>query len=137
MILARKVCERSIAFYSEIYDWAGEYRLINIEKREILLGGRSVWYSNDESIPADLTSVFHEIHLKDWRRMTQEVSICMRTHTSLSEDLACESISRGQHPIRRHDVDLLRRASRLLYGSGIDGRQRRLRSQFVCHGVAQ
>ena len=58
--------------FGDIYDWAGEYRIINIEKREELLGGRSVWYSNDESIPADLASVFHEIRLKDWRKMTRE-----------------------------------------------------------------
>lgn len=28
--------------FGDIYDWAGEYRKINIEKAEQLLGGRSV-----------------------------------------------------------------------------------------------
>lgn len=37
-----------------------QYRIINIEKRERLLGGRSVWYSNDEDIPRDLDpELFH------------------------------------------------------------------------------
>ena len=58
--------------FGDIYDWAGEYRLINIEKRESLLGGRSVWYSNDEDIPADLEAVFYEIGARNWQRMTRE-----------------------------------------------------------------
>ena len=58
--------------FGDIYDWAGEYRIINIEKRESLLGGRSVWYSNDEDIPSDLETVFAELRAKDWRQMTRE-----------------------------------------------------------------
>lgn len=60
------------ALFGDIYDWAGEYRLINIEKRESLLGGRSVWYSNDDTIANDLESVFQEIRFKDWRQMSRE-----------------------------------------------------------------
>lgn len=37
--------------FGDIYDWAGKFRIINIEKREKLLAGRSVWYSNDDAIP--------------------------------------------------------------------------------------
>ena len=48
------LCEIHRFLFGDIYDWAGKYRLINIEKRERLLGGRSVWYSNDEAIPDDL-----------------------------------------------------------------------------------
>ena len=44
--------------FGDIYDWAGQYRIINIEKRERLLGGRSVWYSNDEAIPDDWQEEF-------------------------------------------------------------------------------
>ena len=29
--------------FGDIYQWAGEYRIINIAKREKLLAGRSVW----------------------------------------------------------------------------------------------
>ena len=31
--------------FGDIYDWAGKFRIINIEKREKLLAGRSVWYA--------------------------------------------------------------------------------------------
>ena len=54
------LCELHQFLFGDIYDWAGKYRLINIEKRERLLGGRSVWYSNDEDIPRDLDpELFH------------------------------------------------------------------------------
>ena len=61
--------------FGDIYDWAGEYRLINIEKRVSLLGGRSVWYSNDEDIPGDLEAVFNEINAWDWQRMMREAFV--------------------------------------------------------------
>lgn len=34
------------ALFGDIYDWAGEFRLINIYKREEELAGRSIWYSD-------------------------------------------------------------------------------------------
>ena len=52
--------------FGDIYDWAGQYRIINIEKREKLLAGRSVWYSNDEDIPEDLDAAFQALHAKPW-----------------------------------------------------------------------
>ena len=58
--------------FEDVYDWAGEYRIINIEKREILLAGRRVWYSNDEDIPKDLKSAFAAIHKIEWRKLTRE-----------------------------------------------------------------
>lgn len=57
--------------FGDIYDWAGQYRLINIEKRERLLAGRSVWYSNDEDIPRDLAAAFQTLHEQDWGRLSK------------------------------------------------------------------
>ena len=48
------LCKIHRFLFSDIYEWAGQYRIINIEKREKLLAGQSVWYSNDEDIPHDL-----------------------------------------------------------------------------------
>jgi len=53
--------------FGDIYEWAGEYRKINIEKREKLLAGRSIWYSNDEAIPNDLEEAFHKLQSKPWK----------------------------------------------------------------------
>lgn len=47
--------------FCDVYEWAGQYRKINIQKREELLAGRSVWYSNVTEIGADLDKVFAEI----------------------------------------------------------------------------
>lgn len=55
--------------FGDIYDWAGQYRIINIAKREKLLAGRSVWYSNDEDIPRDLDAAFAELHNRRWREL--------------------------------------------------------------------
>ena len=37
------LCQIHRFLFGDIYDWAGQFRVINIEKREKLLGGRSVW----------------------------------------------------------------------------------------------
>lgn len=50
----RGLCSIHRFLFGDIYEWAGKYRIINIEKRERLLAGRSVWYSNDEDIEKDL-----------------------------------------------------------------------------------
>lgn len=55
--------------FGDIYDWAGKYRIINIAKREKLLAGRSVWYSNDEAIPQDLETAFAELHSRKWKEL--------------------------------------------------------------------
>ena len=47
--------------FGDIYEWAGQYRIINIEKREKLLAGRSVWYSNDDRIEEDLDEAFRRL----------------------------------------------------------------------------
>ena len=60
------LCDIHRDLFGDIYDWAGQYRVINIEKRERLLGGRSVWYSNDENIARDLQAAFDAIHAKRW-----------------------------------------------------------------------
>lgn len=58
--------------FGDIYEWAGQYRIINIKKRERLLAGRSVWYSNDEDIPSELDAAFQEIRSLDWIDLTRE-----------------------------------------------------------------
>jgi len=61
--------------FGDLYDWAGEYRIINIEKREKLLAGRSVWYSNDEAITDDLISIFQSIQEQAWQTLSKEAFV--------------------------------------------------------------
>ena len=58
--------------FGDVYEWAGQYRKINIQKREELLAGRSVWYSNVTEIGADLDKIFAEIKKIDWASLTRE-----------------------------------------------------------------
>lgn len=58
--------------FGDIYEWAGQYRIINIEKREELLAGRSVWYSSDENIPKDLDAAFEAIAEVQWDQLARE-----------------------------------------------------------------
>ena len=46
--------------FEDVYEWAGNYRVINIIKREPVLAGQSVWYSNAEDIPHDLKCAWDE-----------------------------------------------------------------------------
>lgn len=52
--------------FADIYEWARQYRIINIEKREKLLAGRSVWYSNDDRIEEDLNEAFGRLENVRW-----------------------------------------------------------------------
>ena len=61
--------------FGDIYDWAGKFRIINIEKREKLLASRSVWYSNDEAIADDLEKVFLDIQSQEWSALSKEAFI--------------------------------------------------------------
>lgn len=63
--------------FGDIYDWAGKFRIINIEKREKLLAGRSVWYSNDEAIADDLASIFQNIQKQDWDALSKEAFVAV------------------------------------------------------------
>lgn len=66
------LCAIHRVLFEDIYDWAGMYRVINIEKRERLLAGRSVWYSNDEQISDDLDTAFAAISRIPWEQLSRE-----------------------------------------------------------------
>lgn len=66
------LCEIHRFLFGDIYDWAGQYRIMNIEKAERLLGGRSVWYSNDNDIDRDLCAAFSVIEDYDWDQCSRE-----------------------------------------------------------------
>lgn len=66
------LCEIHRFLFSDIYDWAGTYRIINIQKAEKLLAGRSVWYSNAEDIERDLGETFTALMSFSWTQCTRE-----------------------------------------------------------------
>ena len=58
--------------FGDVYEWAGQYRKINIQKREALLAGRSVWYSNVTEIERDLDNAFSKINEVDWKNLSKD-----------------------------------------------------------------
>lgn len=52
------VCSIHKTIFDDVYDWVGQYRIINIQKREAILAGKSVWYSNWEDIDRDLKAAW-------------------------------------------------------------------------------
>ena len=69
---AKGLCELHRQLFSDVYDWAGKYRTINIQKREAILAGKSVWYSNWDTIDRDLHTAFAEINAVDWQSLSRD-----------------------------------------------------------------
>lgn len=69
---AEGFCELHRRLFSDVYDWAGDYRSINMQKREAILAGKSVWYSNWDTIEKDLHAAFAEIEKVDWQSLTHD-----------------------------------------------------------------
>ena len=58
--------------FGDVYEWAGEYRKINVQKREALLAGQSVWYSNVTEIGRDLDNAFKAINKINWESLSKD-----------------------------------------------------------------
>lgn len=65
------LCEIHKCLFGDVYEWAGKYRVINIQKREDILAGVSVWYSNCDNIERDLNTSFTNINKVDWKNLSQ------------------------------------------------------------------
>lgn len=66
------LCDIHRFLFGDIYDWADQYRIINIQKSEKVLGGRSVWYSNDTDIERDLNKAFQQLNSFQWGHCSRE-----------------------------------------------------------------
>lgn len=66
------LCEIHRTLFGSLYDWAGQYRHIGLEKPEQLLNGRSVWYSNENDILEDLTAAFDRLRCVPWAELYLE-----------------------------------------------------------------
>ena len=66
------VCKIHKTIFGDVYEWAGEYRIINVQKREAILAGKSVWYSNWEDIDRDLKAAWQKIDTVDWAHLSHD-----------------------------------------------------------------
>ena len=66
------ICKLHKTLFGDAYDWAGQYRIINIQKKEEILAGKSVWYSNWDKTDKDLRTVRKKISAVKWSNLTRE-----------------------------------------------------------------
>jgi cell filamentation protein len=66
------ICTIHKTLFGDVYEWAGQFRKINIKKREEILAGQSVWYSNCTDIEDDLNKAWKNINKVDWSKLSQE-----------------------------------------------------------------
>lgn len=52
--------------FGDIYDWAGQVRVIDMEKGEVILGGRSIEYTDCEDIQKEASEVMDEMKSEEW-----------------------------------------------------------------------
>lgn len=69
---AEGFCSIHKTLFEDVYEWAGEYRKINIQKREKILAGQSVWYSNCTEIGRDLETAWNRINIAEWNNLSRE-----------------------------------------------------------------
>ena len=58
--------------FEDVYEWAGKFRVINIQKREEILAGKSVWYTNCDNIEKELNVAWKEINKIKWRDLSKD-----------------------------------------------------------------
>ena len=58
--------------FGDVYEWAGQIRKINIQKREQILAGESVWYSDYTRIEKDLSKIWKKINKINWSKLSKE-----------------------------------------------------------------
>ena len=66
------ICLIHKELFGDVYEWAGQYRIINIQKRESILAGVSVWYSNSTDIERDLKKAWNKINKVDWAKLSKD-----------------------------------------------------------------
>lgn len=65
-------CRIHFILFQDIYEWAGIFRKINIEKYERVLNGLSIKYEEFENIENKISEVFNYIKNSEPKKMTKE-----------------------------------------------------------------
>lgn len=65
-------CQIHYRIFGELYEWAGQYRKVNIEKSEAVLQGLSVEYSDVFDIRKDLIRTLSKMHAESWNSSHKE-----------------------------------------------------------------
>lgn len=63
--------------FQDIYSWAGQVRIIDMEKPEPALGGISIEYSNFKNINSDIKSILSRMTFINWHELDIEATALM------------------------------------------------------------
>lgn len=69
--------------FQDIFEWAGKFRTINMEKEEPALGGLSIEYSDKDDIEYDLDKALQKMSSRQWTLLSLDEKV-----KCFSEDLA-------------------------------------------------
>ena len=58
--------------FEDVYEWAGKFIVINIQKREKVLAGRSVWYTDCDNIEKELDIAWSNINSIKWQDYSKD-----------------------------------------------------------------
>lgn len=64
------LCRMHYYIFQDLYDWAGQPRIINIEKSEPVLGGISIEYSEFKDIEIMASSVLSKMKEVNWKKFS-------------------------------------------------------------------
>lgn len=68
----RTLCNMHYYIFQDIYEWAGQVRIINIEKAESALGGISIEYSDCFDIEKDVVYILDKMNQYAWEKASVE-----------------------------------------------------------------
>jgi len=71
-----ELCRTHYIIFQDVYEWAGKFRIINIEKSEPALGGISIEYSDCLDIEADLINLLDDINNFSWKDAELDTMVC-------------------------------------------------------------
>lgn len=69
---ANGICDIHKYLFGEVYEWAGQFRVINIQKREQILAGKSVWYADCDNIQKELNTAWRTINSIKWHDYSKD-----------------------------------------------------------------
>lgn len=102
--------------FQDIYEWAGKFRTINIEKEEPALGGLSIEYSDITKIEDDLSEVLKNLFVRPWETysldeithyFSADLASIWKVHgfregnTRIAITFCCQFIESRKIPIKR------------------------------------
>lgn len=61
--------------FSDVYDWAGEYRKVDLYKEEAVIGGASLNYAEHNNISNELNDRINDLNNTNWSNKSQD-QIC-------------------------------------------------------------